>query len=63
MQTVTVGQMVRVLNTEPHGLASWEADAVRRMHQESHHGLRPWLLNLRQVELVNTIFHRLYHAA
>lgn len=63
MQTVTVGQMVRVLNTEPQGLASWEAEAVHCIHKESHHGLRPYLLNLRQVELINTLFHRLYHAA
>lgn len=62
MQSISVSQMVRALNASPLGLASWEKDAVQRCHFDSCHGLKPYLLSLRQVELINTIFHRIYHA-
>jgi len=61
MENITVSQMVRALNASPIGLASWEKDAVQRAHFDSHHGIRPYLLSLRQVQLVTTIFHRVYH--
>lgn len=60
MQVISVSQMVRALNSSPIGLASWEKDAVQRCHRDSCHGLKPYLLSLRQVELINSIFHRIY---
>lgn len=59
--SVTVSQMVRALNVERTGLASWERDAVQRAHTQSCHGLKPYHLTLRQCELIITIFNRIYH--
>jgi len=60
MQLITVSQMVRALNSSPLGLASWEKDAMQRAHFDSCHGLKPYRLSQRQIELVTTIFHRIY---
>lgn len=60
MSTVSVSQMVRALNAERTGLASWEREAIHLCHAHSCHGLKPWCLNTRQVELIVTIFNRVY---
>lgn len=62
MKACDLGQMVRVLNASPSGMHSWEAEMVQRAHQESCNGFRPQRLSLRQVELILTIFNRIYHA-
>ena len=62
MQAISVGQMVQALHKEPQGLCSWEQDAVRCCFSASHNGYKPHLLSLKQVELMSTIFRRLYHA-
>jgi len=61
MSTVTVSQMVRALSNERTGMASWEREAVHVAHTKSCHGLKPYHLTLRQVELIVTIFNRIYH--
>jgi len=61
MQASDLGQMVRVLNASPAGMHSWEAEMVSKAHKESCCGFRPNRLSLRQVELILTIFTRIYH--
>jgi len=63
MQSITVSQMVRALNASPIGLASWEKDAMHRCYTDSCHGIKTYQLSLRQVQLVTTIFHRIYDHA
>lgn len=63
MQQISVSQMVRALNAERGGMASWERDAVSLAHVQSCHGLKPHHLNLRQVQLIQTIFNRIYQHA
>lgn len=60
MSTISVSQMVRALNNERTGMASWEREAVHVAHTQSCHGLKPWCLSLRQCELILTIFNRIY---
>lgn len=62
MSSITVSQMVRALHQEPRGQCEWEKDAMTRCFNDSHCGLKPYLLSTKQVELIATIFRRLYHA-
>ena len=62
MQTITVCQMVKTLLSAPQDLKSWERDLVSRAHDDSHHGLKPQLLSSKQVEIVASIFRRIYNA-
>lgn len=60
MELISVSQMVRALNAERGGMASWERDAIQRAHAQSCHGLKPYHLTQRQVELIVVIFNRIY---
>jgi hypothetical protein len=61
---ISIGQMVRVLNSDNVcRLESWERDAIHMIHSKSVNGLRQNLLDLRECQLIITIFNRVYQNA